>query len=64
MTTSTPPMREAARAILLDVDHRVLLLGYDENGGFWAPAGAHGTVVGRCPPTAGDQLAGLWPGCE
>ncbi|MFF7764286.1 NUDIX hydrolase [Streptomyces griseorubiginosus] len=39
MTTSTPPLREAARAILLDADDRVLLLGYDENGGFWATPG-------------------------
>nr|WP_180686625.1 NUDIX domain-containing protein [Streptomyces gossypiisoli] len=34
-------MRKAARAILLDADGRVLLLRYDENGGFWAtPGGA------------------------
>lgn len=39
MTTSTPPLREAARAIVLDPDDRVLLLGYDENGGFWATPG-------------------------
>ncbi|WP_159050005.1 hypothetical protein [Streptomyces sp. MMG1533] len=26
MTTSTPPMREAARAIVLDADDRILLL--------------------------------------
>ncbi|WP_328373411.1 NUDIX domain-containing protein (plasmid) [Streptomyces sp. NBC_00445] len=39
MTTSTPPLREAARAILLDADDRVLLLRYDENGGFWATPG-------------------------
>ncbi|WP_069764758.1 NUDIX hydrolase [Streptomyces sp. LUP47B] len=39
MTTSTPPLREAARAILLDADDRVLLLGYDDNGGFWATPG-------------------------
>ncbi|MFR0367529.1 NUDIX domain-containing protein [Streptomyces sp. MCC20] len=39
MTTSTPPLREAARAIVLDDDDRVLLLRYDENGGFWATPG-------------------------
>ncbi|MFD9286409.1 carbamoyltransferase C-terminal domain-containing protein [Streptomyces mirabilis] len=32
MTTSTPPLREAARAVVLDADQRVLLLRYDENG--------------------------------
>jgi 8-oxo-dGTP pyrophosphatase MutT (NUDIX family) len=35
----TPPRREVARAILLDADARVLLLRYDENGGFWATPG-------------------------
>ncbi|MEU9897209.1 NUDIX domain-containing protein [Streptomyces phaeochromogenes] len=41
MTTSTPPLRKAARAVLLDADDRVLLLRYDENHGFWAaPRGA------------------------
>ncbi|MBC2906747.1 NUDIX hydrolase [Streptomyces cupreus] len=39
MTTSTPPLREAARAIVLDAEDRVLLLRYDENGGFWATPG-------------------------
>ncbi|MGD1221370.1 NUDIX domain-containing protein [Streptomyces krungchingensis] len=39
MTTSTPPLREAARAIVLDADSRILLLRYDENGGFWATPG-------------------------
>jgi len=39
MTTSTPPLREAARAVLLDADDRVLLLRYDENGEFWATPG-------------------------
>lgn len=39
MTTSTPPLREAARAIVLDADDRVMLLRYDENGGFWATPG-------------------------
>ncbi|MET8955695.1 carbamoyltransferase C-terminal domain-containing protein [Streptomyces sp. NPDC004393] len=39
MTTSHPPLREAARAIVLDADDRVLLLRYDENGGFWATPG-------------------------
>ncbi|WP_306971574.1 NUDIX hydrolase [Streptomyces canus] len=41
MTTSTPPVRDAARAVVLDEDQRVLLLRYDEGGGFWAtPGGA------------------------
>ncbi|MGW3461457.1 NUDIX hydrolase [Streptomyces olivaceoviridis] len=39
MTTPTPPLREAARAIVLSADNRVLLLRYDENGGFWATPG-------------------------
>ena len=36
---TTPALREAARAILLDPDNRVMLLRYDENGGFWATPG-------------------------
>ena len=36
---TTPAPREAARAILLDLDNRVMLLRYDENGGFWATPG-------------------------
>ncbi|MFD3381967.1 NUDIX domain-containing protein [Streptomyces sp. NPDC058697] len=32
-------MREAARAIVLDAEDRLLLLRYDENGGFWATPG-------------------------
>ncbi|MDX3761929.1 hypothetical protein ACWDBO_54330 [Streptomyces mirabilis] len=39
MTTFTPPLREAARAIVMDADDRVLLLRYDENQGFWATPG-------------------------
>jgi ADP-ribose pyrophosphatase YjhB (NUDIX family) len=39
MPTATPPLREAARAIVLDAQDRVLLLRYDENGGFWATPG-------------------------
>ncbi|MEU9546278.1 NUDIX hydrolase [Streptomyces mirabilis] len=39
MTTSTPPPRKAARAIVLDTDDRVLLLRYDEGGDFWATPG-------------------------
>lgn len=39
MTTPRPPLRRAARAIVLDADDRVLLLRYDENGGFWATPG-------------------------
>lgn len=34
-----PPVREAARAIVLDADQRVLLLCYDAGGGFWATPG-------------------------
>jgi 8-oxo-dGTP pyrophosphatase MutT (NUDIX family) len=33
------PLRTAARVIALDDDHRVLLLRYEENGGFWATPG-------------------------
>jgi ADP-ribose pyrophosphatase len=40
-----PPLREAARVIALDSDQRVLLLRYDENGGFWATPG--GSAEGR-----------------
>ncbi|MEY9839337.1 NUDIX hydrolase [Streptacidiphilus sp. EB103A] len=36
---STLPLREAARAVVLDSHQRVLLLAYDENGGFWATPG-------------------------
>ncbi|WTW91904.1 NUDIX domain-containing protein [Streptomycetaceae bacterium NBC_01309] len=42
---AAPPVREAARVIVLDTldnppdDARVLLLRYDENGGFWATPG-------------------------
>ncbi|MGW6925199.1 NUDIX hydrolase [Streptomyces sp. NPDC054950] len=39
MTASMPPVREAARAIVLDADQRILLLRYDEGGGFWATPG-------------------------
>lgn len=53
MTTSTPPLREAARAILLDADDRVLLLRYDENGGFWATPG------GSLEPGEDDTAATL-----
>ncbi|MFC5724143.1 NUDIX hydrolase [Streptomyces gamaensis] len=35
----TPPVRQAARAIALDDQDRVLLLHYDEHGGFWATPG-------------------------
>ncbi|MEU4090380.1 NUDIX hydrolase [Streptomyces aureus] len=33
------PLREAARAVLLDADRRVLLLRYAEQGGYWATPG-------------------------
>lgn len=33
------PLREAARAVLLDADHRVLLPRYAEQGGYWATPG-------------------------
>jgi 8-oxo-dGTP pyrophosphatase MutT (NUDIX family) len=36
---TTPALREAARAIVLDPDDRVMLLRYAENGGFWATPG-------------------------
>jgi ADP-ribose pyrophosphatase YjhB (NUDIX family) len=40
MTTSTPPLREASRAIVLDSEERVMLVRYEnENGGFWATPG-------------------------
>ncbi|MFD6299662.1 NUDIX hydrolase [Streptomyces sp. NPDC060235] len=39
MSTPGPPVRDAARVVLLDADQRVLLLRYDENGGFWATPG-------------------------
>lgn len=39
MTTPALPLREAARAVVFDGDDRVLLLRYDENGGFWATPG-------------------------
>ncbi|MFJ4894985.1 hypothetical protein ACIP5U_34080 [Streptomyces sp. NPDC088788] len=41
MSASSPPLREAARAVLLDPEQRVLLLRYDENGGFWATPADH-----------------------
>ncbi|MFC4506732.1 MULTISPECIES: NUDIX hydrolase [Streptomyces] len=36
---TTPRLREAARVIVLDREDRVLLLRYEENGGFWAVPG-------------------------
>ncbi|MEU8627691.1 NUDIX domain-containing protein [Streptomyces sp. NPDC048669] len=36
---NTLPLREAARAVVLDARQRVLLLRYEENGGFWATPG-------------------------
>jgi 8-oxo-dGTP pyrophosphatase MutT (NUDIX family) len=36
---TTPALREAARAIFLDPDDCVMLLRYDEKGGFWATPG-------------------------
>jgi hypothetical protein len=35
-----PPLREAARVIVLDDDHWVLLLRYDEGGSLWATPAA------------------------
>ncbi|TJZ97132.1 NUDIX hydrolase [Actinacidiphila oryziradicis] len=35
----TTPQREAARVIVMDDADRILLLRYDENGGFWATPG-------------------------
>jgi hypothetical protein len=51
MTTFTPPLREVARAIVLDAGDRILLLRYDENGGFFsAPVKSPGAPVtfGSC----------------
>lgn len=39
MTIPDPPLREAARAIVLDTEQRVLLVRYDDHGGFWATPG-------------------------
>jgi hypothetical protein len=36
---TTPALRRAARAVLLDDDDRIMLLRYAENGGFWATPG-------------------------
>jgi len=36
---TAPALREAARAVLLDDNDRIMLLRYDENGGFWATPG-------------------------
>jgi 8-oxo-dGTP pyrophosphatase MutT (NUDIX family) len=36
---SGSPHRDVARVIVLDADSRVLLLRYDEAGGFWATPG-------------------------
>jgi 8-oxo-dGTP pyrophosphatase MutT (NUDIX family) len=36
---TTPALREAARAVVLDPSDRVMLLRYDENGGCWATPG-------------------------
>jgi 8-oxo-dGTP pyrophosphatase MutT (NUDIX family) len=36
---TAPALREAARAIFLDPDDCVMLLRYDEKGGFWATPG-------------------------
>lgn len=46
----TPPLRAAARVIALDEHDRVLLLRYDENGGFWATPG--GATDGQDDDTA------------
>ncbi|MFC9646090.1 NUDIX hydrolase [Streptomyces mirabilis] len=51
MTTATPPLREAARAIVMDADDRVLLLRYDEKQGFWATPGGS-LQQGEDHPTA------------
>lgn len=36
---TTAPVREAARAVVLDANLRVLLVRYDEAAGFWATPG-------------------------
>lgn len=43
--------REAARAVVLDAHLRVLLVRYDEDGGFWATPGG-GLEPGEDYPTA------------
>ncbi|MEV5778577.1 NUDIX hydrolase [Streptomyces antimycoticus] len=48
---STLPLREAARAVVLDSWQRVLLLAYDENGSFWAIPGGR-SEPGEDYPTA------------
>ncbi|MEV6863296.1 NUDIX domain-containing protein [Streptosporangium subroseum] len=35
----TPTVRQAARVVTLDENDRILLLRYEENGGFWATPG-------------------------
>jgi 8-oxo-dGTP pyrophosphatase MutT (NUDIX family) len=67
MTTATPPLREAARAIVLDAEDRVLLLRYDENGGFWAtPGGVAGHVIpqghGHVIPQVAACREAVWLG--
>ncbi len=36
---NAPKRRDAARAVLLDHHDRIMLLRYEENGGFWATPG-------------------------
>ncbi|MCA1223395.1 NUDIX hydrolase [Streptomyces sp. 8L] len=48
---NTVPLREAARAVVLDPHQRVLLLAYDEDGGFWATPGGS-LEAGEDYPTA------------
>ncbi|MEU6351610.1 NUDIX domain-containing protein [Streptomyces sp. NPDC047072] len=69
---TTAPRREAARAVVLDADLRVLLVRYDEDAGFWATPGGslepgedHPTAVlrelreevGALKADLGDQIA-------
>ncbi|MEV8527120.1 hypothetical protein AB0451_23560 [Streptomyces sp. NPDC052000] len=51
------PLREAARAVVLDADQRVLLLRYDENGGFWATPGDSLEPGGSCTRNSESQTS-------
>lgn len=49
--TKTTPRREAVRAVLLNEHDEIMLLRYDEAGGFWATPG------GRLEPGETDDTA-------
>jgi hypothetical protein len=55
--TTTPALREAVRAIVLDPCDRVMLLRYDENGGYAQVElrdAAEATANGQLPPEDGS----------